>query len=232
MREFGNRFEGTKTQLNAQSEFTLVALHRHFERFSKHSTLSVSFFLPPLPADNSKVFLEARELQDSLHYFMHSKDRNWQRGAWNTFRPWPTKDVIDPYRIASDNVGVQAAYQIGKETRVYLPVDIYSTNKPTVGGKYTFYYVTSRDLQSIDISVTNAKHKPVSITKPILECNKKRDSDCWLFAEGNTFNFELDFSKFPEGQYFVRLIGHIPRTSNTTSVETSFYQPSQSEKSR
>jgi hypothetical protein len=232
MRDFGNRLEGTTTQLNALSDFTFVALHRHFERFSKDSTLSVSFFLPSVATDNTRVFLEALELQDSLHYFMSSKQGNWQSGAWNTFHPWPTKDVIDPYGIASDNVGVRAAYQIGKQTRVYLPVDIQSSNGLIGERTYTFYYVTAQDLQSIEISVTNLKGETVSIRKPTLECNKKRNPNCLLFAAGNTFNFALDFSALPEGQYFVQLIGRIPRTSRTASALVSLYHPSQSEKSR
>jgi hypothetical protein len=232
MREFSNRFEGTTTQLNALSDFTFVALHRHFERFSRDSILSVRFFLPSLATDDSKVFLEAVELQDSLHYLMSSKPRYWQRRAWNTFRPWPTRDVIDPYGIASDNIGVRAAYQVGKTTAVYLPVDTYSTDKQVVKRGYTFYYVTAQDLQSIEISVTDVKGDSVPIKKPMLECNKKRNANCLLYAAGNTFNFELDFSALAGGQYVVHLIGRMPRTSLTTSALTSLYHPpsSQSEK--
>lgn len=229
MRDFGNRFEGTTLQLNALSDLTFVALHRHFEPFSKNSTVSVSFFLPRL-ADDSKVFLEALELQDSLHYFMYSKQQLWQPGAWNTFRPWPTRDVLDPSGIASDNVGVRAAVQVGNKTRMYLPVDVYSTNPPVKQQKYTFYYVTAQDLQSVNVSVTDVKGRPVKITKD-LKCNQERSRNCLLFAAGDTFNFALDFSALPEGQYYVHLVGRIPRTRITSSAITSLYHPSRSEKS-
>ncbi len=232
MSDFGNRFEGTTIQLNALNDLTFVALHRHFERFSTGSTLSISFFLPRLTGNNNKVFLEALELQDSLHYFMTSKPRSWQPGAWNTFYPWPTKDVIDPFGVASDNIGVRAALQVGNKTRMYLPVDVYPTNPPHKQQKYTFYYVTGQDLQSVEVSVTNVNGRPVKITKPSLRCSQKRDQNCLLFAAGNTFNFELDFSALPEGQYYVHLVGVIPKTHIKTSVVTSLYHPSLTEKNR
>lgn len=232
MRDFANRLEGTTIQLNALNDFTFVALHRYCERFSKGSTLNVRFFLPQIATEDSKVFVEAVELQDSLHYFMTAKAAPWRRQAWNIFGPWPTRDVIDPNGIASDNVGVRAAYQIGNKTRVWLPVDVYSTDPQIPGRKYLFYYVTAQDLQSVDISVTNAHGQPVSITKPILQCNKGRNLNCLLYAAGNTLNFELDFSALSEGQYYVHLVGRIPKTFRTASAITAFYHSSVMEKGR
>lgn len=230
MKDFGNRLEGTTIQLNALNDFTFVALHRHFEHFAKGANLKVRFFLPRLSTGDNKVFLEALELQDSFHYFMTAKKVDWKQGASNVFHPWPTSDVIDRLDIAADNLGVRASYQVGKRTRVYLPVDVYSSNVQSQEQGYMFYYVTAQDLQSVDITVMDSNDKAVSIAKPNLNCNKKRNPNCIIFPAGNTFNFSLDFSALAPGEYHLHLVGHVPRTAQTTSIATTLYHDPRMEK--
>jgi hypothetical protein len=127
MQNFENRVEGTNVHPHALQDFTLIAIHRDFERFKQNAELRVRFFLPPAVANaDKKVFVEAVELQDSFHYFMQAKSSSaWKRGNWNVFGPWPTKDVIDPLGLLSENIGVLAAYRAGMD---HLPVDVYASH--------------------------------------------------------------------------------------------------------
>jgi hypothetical protein len=113
MQNFQNRVEGTNVHPNALQDFTLIAIHRDFELFQQNAELRVRFFLPPVAAiADKKVFVEAVELQDSFHYFMQAKSSSaWKNGNWNIFGPWPTKDVIDPLGLLSENIGVLAGYR-------------------------------------------------------------------------------------------------------------------------
>jgi len=98
MQNLENRVEGTNVLPHALQGFTLIAIHRDFERFKQNAELRVRFFLPPAAANaDKKVFVVAVELQDSFHYFMQAMSSSaWKSGNWNVFGAWPTKDVIDP----------------------------------------------------------------------------------------------------------------------------------------
>jgi hypothetical protein len=228
MKDFGNRFEGTNVHVNALEDFTLLAIHRDFEPVSRNANLNVRFFLPGLPdSPKREVFVEAAELQDSSHYFMRSKSSiQWKDGGWNVFRPWPTRDVIDQLDLHVDNLGVLAGYRIASNLPVYLPVDVYQDDEHLAKHTYTFFFVTGKDLQSLEISVTNIKGTEMNLHKPDLKCNKILMPNCKLFAAGSTQAFDLDMSLLPEGEYHLKLVGHVLRTSTPTSLDFTLYHRS------
>lgn len=223
MKTFGNRLEGTTVHPDALNDFTLVAVHRNFSSFPHNANLNVRFFLPRLPGNPSKdVVVEAVELQDSVHYLMRSKTATWRDGTWNTFGPWPTKDVIDSLDIESDNLGVLAKYQIANRLPVYLPVDVYQKDEQLRGGAYTFHFITGQELQALEISVTNRAGR-VNLRVPTLQCNKAFNPNCRKFAAGSTGAFDLDMSSLAEGEYHLKLTGHIPGNATPTSLEIVVY---------
>ncbi|SRR5216683_104106 len=224
MKDFGNRREGTTVHVDALEDFTLVAVHRNFQSFPRNANLNVRFFLPKLPDSPSwDVVVEAVELQDSVHYLMQSKSAPSIGGSWNVFGQWPTKDVIDKWDIKADNLGVLAAYRIAKMLPVYMPVDVYQNGKQFARRPYTFHLITGQDLQALDMSVTNKAGAQVSLPKPKLMCNKDFNPNCKLYAAGSTLAFDLDMSSLPEGEYHLKLTGHVPGNSTPTSLEIVLY---------
>jgi hypothetical protein len=83
--------------------------------------------------------------------------------------------------------------------------------------------MTGRDLQSIDVQVTNPAGAPVKVPLPHLECNKTMNRNCIYYAAGSAGYFDLDMASLPAGEYQVRLVGHIPRTSETTALNIAVY---------
>jgi hypothetical protein len=224
MKDFGDRLEGTNVHRNALEDFTLVAVHRNFPPFVRNVNLNVRFFLPKLPGNPpKKVLVQAAELQDSFHYFMQTKDPTWKDGSWNIFAHWPTRDVIDQLGVQAENLGVLAQYRVDNQRPVYLPVDVYQSDGQTPRRAYTFQFITGQDLQSLELSVTNIAGTEVNLNKPTLKCNKSFNPNCKLYAAGSTQAFDLDMSSLVEGEYHLKLIGHVPGTSTPTSLEIALY---------
>jgi hypothetical protein len=225
MRAFDNRVEGTNVHTNALQDFALIAIHRNFQFFPKNATLHVRFFLPRLAGNlDDKVFVQAVELQDSFHYFMQAKGTSkWRDGNWNVFEPWPTKDVIDRLGVQARNVGVLAGYRIGNDRPVFLPVDVYQNDAPLATKTYTFHFITGQDLQSLDVSVTNSAGVAVNVPKQQLKCNKAYNPGCKLYAAGSAQAFPLDMSSLPQGEYHIKLLGHVPGSLTPTSLDIVLY---------
>jgi hypothetical protein len=225
MQTFENRLEGTNVHPNALQDFTLIAVHRDFQAFKENATLRVRFFLPRLPANQErKMFVGAVELLDSFHYSMQAKNSSaWKDGNWNVFGPWPTKDVIDRLSLQAMNLGVLAGYRVGNDPPVYLPVDVYEKEGQPLVRTYTFHFITGQDLQSLDVTVTDAAGAVMKVAKPQLRCKR---NNCKLFAAGSTGSFPLDMSALPAGEYHVRLLGHIPGNLTPTSLDiVLFHHP-------
>src|SRR5216683_1997069 len=222
MQAFDNRLEGTNVHPHALQDFTLIALHRDFRPFKQSATLHVRFFLPQIASSpDRKVFVEAAELLDSFHYSMQAKSSSaWKDGNWNVFGPWPTQDVIDRLSLEATNIGVLAGYRVGNDPPVYLPVDVYEKEGQPSVRAYTFHFITGQDLQSLDVTVTDAAGRMMNVGKPQLRCKR---NNCKLFAAGSTGSFPLDMSSLPAGEYHVKLLGHIPGSLTPTSLDIVLY---------
>lgn len=228
LRDFDNRREGTTIKQDALEDLALVSVHRYVQPFDSSApmnvTLKVRFYVPPEIPDPSKVFVEAVELQDSFHYFMEAKPVKWKTGQWNVFAPWPTKDVIDSLPVHSDNLGVRAGLQEAGAAPLYFPVDVYDKQNPSAKQSYTFDFSTGQDLQSLQITVTNKLGTSVKLDLKPLSCNAdNKRPGCVLFPAGTSQVFSLDMSQLPEGEYNIHLVGHIPKTSKTTSLVIRLY---------
>jgi hypothetical protein len=224
MQSFANRREGTNIHKDALEDFTLIGLHRNFEKFEPKSTLNVSFFLPQTRNADRKVFVRASELRDSCHYFMTANTSpHWKSGTWNIFGPWPTADVIDQLSLSADNIGVLAGYLEGGNPPVYLPVDVSPNLDKLQPQSYRIHFITGRDLQSLDVSVSDSSGAPVKISVPIQRCNKALNPNCKLFAAGSSQSFPLDMSSLPAGEYHVKFLGHVPSTLTPTSLDITLY---------
>ena len=228
MKDFDNRREGTTTRQDALVDLALISIHRYVQPFDSkapvNATLNVRFYVPPNIPDPTKVFVEAVELQDSFHYLMEAKPAEWKLGQWNVFGPWPTKDVIDPLPVHSDNLGVRAGLQEAGSGPLYFPVDVYDKKTPPVKQNYTFNFSTGQDLQSLQIAVTNKLGAPAKLDLKPLSCNADHQRpSCVLYPAGTSQVFSLDMSQLSEGEYHIHLVGHIPNTTETTSLSIRVY---------
>lgn len=225
MHAFENRVEGTNVHTNALQDFTLLAVHRSFAAFTPNATLHVRFFLPTgSRGSQPEIFVEASELQDSFHYFMQAKNSpTWEHGKWNVFEPWPTRDVIDRLGLQYQNIGVRAGYRLANHAPVYLPVDVYPAGAHPGSGVYTFYFMSGSDLQTLDVAVTSSTGTELKSLALEQKCNKSFNPSCKLYAAGSTHSFSLDMSRQPQGEYRVRLTGHVPGSLTPTLFSFTFY---------
>jgi hypothetical protein len=213
MKEFENRFEGTAGKPHGNEDLELLGIHRVFDKFSRGANLRVQFYLPTVRAIAreasvaKRVFLEAVEIQDTMHYSMRSKERNWDEGKWNTFEPWPTKDVIDPLGLDPTNIAVLAGYRDDGGVPTYLPVDVLETPR-SVGRPYTFHFRTALDLHSLEKSMVGPSGQVIPLKTE--EC--KFSPSCVRYPAASSQAFEVDMSGLSEGIYVVRVTGHVPRT--------------------
>jgi hypothetical protein len=232
MHDFGNRLEGTQIHNNALDDLKLIAFHRRFVPFSPNAELGVRFFVPPSKKHQlTSISIEASELRDfQQHYFMQSKeDLVWKANAWNTFGPWPTRDVIDKLSISPANLGVLATYRREKSQPVYMPVDVYTksaglnTSSPSV---YTFYILIGLELQSISVSVANKAGRQVTLHSQQLkfECDTQSYPDCSQYAAGTTQAFDLDLTDLKDGVYDVMFTATLPFSTRKVSLDVPIYQ--------
>jgi hypothetical protein len=225
MQNFVNRREGTNVHKDALQDFVLIGLHRNFAKFERKSILKVSFFLPePGTHPDRKIFIEATELRDFCHYFMTANaSPQWKHGSWNNFGPWPTADIIDQLSINADNIGVLAGYRDGGDPPVYMPVDVSPNHDKIQPQPYRIHFITGRDLQSLDISVSTSSGAPAKISVPIQRCNRALNLNCKLYAAGSSQSLLLDMSSLPSGEYHVQFLGHVPNSLTPTSIDIMLY---------
>ena len=147
----------------------------------------------------------------------------WNYGNRNVFGPWPTRDVIDRLGLQSSNIGVRAGYRLKDSPAVFLPVDVYQDSAQSPDHTYTFYFITGSSLQSLDVSVTNGAGVPISGVGLQQKCNRAFNPGCMLYAAGSTHSFTLDMSRLPDGEYHVRLLGHVPGSLIPTSLDIDVF---------
>lgn len=219
MKPFDNRMEGTAVELHGDEDITLLGIHRSFEQFPKNRILQVRFYLPDIGAPSTKVFIAAREIIDTKHYLMQSKPSNWNKGSWNSFTPWPTKDVIDPLGLDCGNIAVLAGYREENRPAVYLPVDVTAGPSQPTGAPYTFHFETAWDLHSLEKSITGPSGQTTALKTD--EC--KISPSCVIYSAASSQAFEVDMSGFSEGVYSIHLVGHIPGNSLKPDVSIRIY---------
>jgi len=213
-------------------DLLFVSVERNIENFARNSVLTVRFYVPSQSTQQASFFLEAFELQDSMHYYMQAVNQSWTPNTWTSFTPWPTKDVIDDLCLdavrrlqclAPINIGVSAWYRVGKGEPVYLPVEVFSNSAPPRSSLYTFHIVPGRDLQRIEVAVLDEAGMPRTIDVPQLACNLRDDPECVMYPAGTAIAFSIDFRNLPNGMYQISLIGHSPGSADRIPLRISIY---------
>jgi hypothetical protein len=222
MRDFENRVEGTTARFNAAFDWRLVGLHRSIGEFGPNSDLQLRFFLPE--DGGPEVAIEATELVDFKHYLMRAKPSTaWRPGEWNTFGPWPTRDVIDPLQIRADNLAILGSYKHRVGT-VYLPVDLRTSASPAPSRRgYTLYFETTRDIQTLSVLVNAEDGRAALPSAKPLTCNRTANANCRLYAAMTTQAVDLPMDSLPTGRYQVILRATVPRSVDRLSLQPWVY---------
>jgi hypothetical protein len=221
LKEFGNRFEGSLIEPHAAEDFRIIGLHRLLAKFDRNADLRVRFFLPPGAAPET-LSITAMEREDFEHYLMQSKSKsNWIANDWNEFGPWNTKDVIDSLDVRYGNLAVMAT--VGTSLLDYLPVDVMTLQMRDHVNRYTVYFVASRDLRSLSVTVTDFGGHPTTVSF----ASSCKFPDCTQFPAGSTQAITLDFSSLHDGRYHVTFSGRVPLSTDIIAKTISIYHKHQ-----
>jgi hypothetical protein len=223
MNDFSNRSEGTWSP-HADADMQLLGVIRSRINFAPNSTLRVHFFLPPdLPGQVSKnastVSVDAREIIQTRNYYMHSKARQWQVGAWNDFGPWPTADFLDTSGIQPANLAVLASCGLDDGSRVYLPVEILVGNTSASGSVYTLQFSTAWNIHALEKTLTTPSRSVEQL--PLIQC--AAGPTCVLYGADSAQSFSIDMTNRPEGVYKLHLVGHVPNDSFKPELSIQLY---------
>src|SRR5262249_36309923 len=150
-----------------------------------------------------KVLVAAREIIDTKHYLMQSRQAKWNVGTWNDFSPWPTKDVIDRLDLDPTNIAVLASYRDDNTSPVYLPVNVFSGKNQDGGASYRFYVETSWDLHSVEKTIIGPSGQVTTLETD--QC--KISPTCILYSAASSYSFAIDMSRFSEGLYTIHIVG-------------------------
>ncbi len=233
MKDFPNRQEGSWSQ-HASRDMQLIGLLRGPIKFGSTSTLAVRFYFPlpceDIPAEQRQscmtnslqtLSVEARELDESRNYYMHSTQKGWRLGAWNSFAPWPASDVLVPLGVHDNNLAVLASYVASDGTNAYLPATVLSSGSTPPAALYTFQFTTSWDIHSIQKSLILPNGKTESL--PLETCSFS--PTCTLYDADSSHVFTLDFSNRSAGWYRVHLVGQIPNKAQRAELSVMLYHP-------
>jgi hypothetical protein len=215
--EFSNRFEGSY-QNQANTDLDVIGVLRSSISFNSPSTLSVKFFLPATGLATDKVLVEAQEITQSQNYFMQSKSFPVRSADWNVFTPWPSRDVIDPFRVVPQNLAVTVSYVDQSGTRVYLPADV-NTGVAHPQNTYTVQFRTAWSIHSLDEKLTASDG--TSIPLPTIACSA--EATCVLYDAGTSHALSLDMAGHSDGFYSLQLTGHVPNKFDPVHVTVTFY---------
>jgi hypothetical protein len=216
--DHGNRYEGLIDLPVGLVDLELRSFVGFREEFSPEASkdLKVRFFLQaPLP-----VFIKSMELQVVRFYWMESKAKKWNTGAWNEFSPWQTGEVLNKEGIPAKNLGVLIRLrEDGVGSGELAPAFVYYSTLPTSVEKYMLYFRPGSTLKKVEYSLYRLGNgREVKIKSSSLQGEK---------TAGEPFPVELDVRALPEGPMKLVIAGEYKNQVGRPFKEYSFYHKPQ-----
>lgn len=207
----GNRCEGTR-ELPISSAPSLEVLS--FSRGSRsilpaaNGEITLSFYLPAGAASSAGI--EARELVADRLYEMRPTRTSWPPG-WNSFAPWPARDVLQPLGVRLDNLGVLASSPAGTLAEL---VAVVPAGLASAGSRDTYYLLfrTRDDLRKADWSVRDTAG-----------AQQPRGGSLRDIAGGTPTAIRFDLRGLAEGYYRIYLDCRYEGRSSGPAGEYRFY---------
>lgn len=191
----GNRYEAAIAEDAANPEWELLSFTASRLKIPAASSLRVVFFLPARLADSiPTTFVLARELEDEHHYRMESKPAQWRTGAWNSFGPWKTADVIDGISGLRDNLGVLVVPQRSLATATDVVPAVVLSESGAVDQTIEGYHIVMRSSRTA-ASVLYRLQRLDATTPPLVERRMPGD-----FIRGEPIAIDLT-APAVEGRY-------------------------------
>jgi len=169
--------------------------------------LKICFFLP----DSSPAFISARELEEEKQYWMEAKQTSWKPQKWNTFTPWPTKDVLRREEIPLSNLGVTVRLGEINKPR-FVPAVLFSETALVAVTSYKLHLRPGGTLKRVDYELFDDKRKSIKSAS--------------LFGEriaGAPFTLELDARGLAEGWKHLNITGTYKGKDRGPAEEYEFY---------
>jgi hypothetical protein len=100
---------------------------------------------------------------------------------------------------------------MGTHDNFHPDVAVFQVGHRVPNGSYTFWFVVGRNIQSLELFISNEQGQHVLPSLAPQTCNLNLDPDCTLCPASSTHAISIDFASLPEGKYDVRFIGHFPK---------------------
>jgi hypothetical protein len=153
--DMGNRYEGLRDfPVGAGPVIDVRGFFAFRELLdpSADTSLKVKFYLAEA---SHPVRITASEIHRKIFYWMRAKDRTWTAG-WNTFAPWPTRDVMRHAGVGIDSLAVLVRIDgqpAGSGT--IAPAVLCSSTCNVRLSDYVLYLVPSKNLTGITYTVNS-----------------------------------------------------------------------------
>jgi len=207
---FQNRWEGLVGQNQGSPAWELRSFLGSVEPYPMGSNvqLRIKYYVP----DSTDAFVKAQAIKPGPHYFMEPMPGALTKNpGWRCFFPWPTKDVLLPKKIASDNLGILIRLGVDSDAvNLFAPGIIYYSDPPKPVKTFRFDFFTVRGLAPFSFDVIAAGYK---------RTYKNQQGT----GDRSTVPIEFAAPEIPEGWTRVVLNPKYEGSDDTLSLEWKFY---------
>ena len=155
----GNRYEGIRdVPVGAGPVIDIRGFLAFREELASDAdtSLKVEFYLTQ---PSNSVRITACEIHRNTFYWMRAKDRAWAAG-WNTFAPWPTRDVMRQAGVGTVNLAILVRVD-GRPAGggTLAPAVLCGSTCNVRLSKYVLYLVPGENLAGITYTVKSSGGK-------------------------------------------------------------------------
>ncbi len=197
---YNNRWEGVLHK-NVSGSFRMLSFTSEKPTaYTDKDTLQIHFFME----DTTKTLIKSSKIfQDKVNYQMQVENQKWSKG-WNTFTPWPTKDVLIKQNISAKNLAVL----IKGRNNIYIPARVTKSSQKSIKtiNKYAVHFFTPANIVELNYTVTSNVSQKV-ICDGLLEDLDAKDP----------FRINLEMFNAKAGKYALML--NVKWNSGSSSVK-------------
>jgi hypothetical protein len=240
LRTHPTRYEGLLDQPNARREFNVLAFFaftaRPPDKLPRHepAELRIQYCRPPAAAGDSPgretAFIEVRQLIGHVNYLMKAaqapvKERPGDR--WQSFA-WPSKDVIHPYNIDPNELGVVIHLGQDNEYSEDLVPSYFSADVAPPAAPIDHYELILRiqqnSLDGLFYEFAPPGGGPIRCfyQNNLNPCASAKPTPQAPIEAGSLVQLSLDLSHVPAGPVAVHIEGHYENSDADEKLVANF----------
>ena len=223
--DFGNRWEGLKSEFNSRPKYQIRAVFADDDVASanRNAVLRISYYVPP---DATVSGVQAWELHDVLNYQMRPKQLPDKPDSWVTFAPWPVRDVLAPNGIAPSSLGVLIRLRDAQTPELFAPALLYTETPPRQVSAYTIYLTSDTAVAHVRCLVRDKNGS--------LKGANRVPYSCTLADGAHSFpgklpaKLTINAADLPAGLVSVTILGEYPDDESGDALHAEvhfFHQP-------